>query len=262
MMKYFAFWHDCKIVLNEGVLTSRYLKINRGHFWWIWMLMVSLFYRFADMIIVPSRAVKRDLIELFKIPNQKVTIIPNWTLFSKTNAHQSRKYDLAYIGRYEEEKNPMLFLEVVRLVHLQNSKLKACIVGSGKLEPQIKEFIRRHSLSKVVKLLSPLNNMSQVLPSCRLLLVTSKNEGLPNVVLEAGALEIPSIAAPFLGVEEVILEGETGWIRQEASEISSLVLTLLKNNKLITQTGHQAQQHIAKHFSHLNQKKFIQHLVT
>lgn len=256
-IKYVIFWHKCKVVLNEGVLTSRYLQLNRGRWVGFFSFLVKTFYRYADRIVVPSLAVKNDLINSFQIPSDIIHVIPNWTLFTPPKKTVSKKYDLAYVGRYEEEKNPMLFLEVVRRVSKEDSKVTACMVGSGKLEEKIMSYIKKHKLSNKVSLLSPQNNMQQVLPQCRLLVVTSKNEGLPNVVLEAGALSIPSISTPFLGVEEVIIDGKTGWIIESSQEIAQLATDLLKNKSKITKTGILAQKHINQHFSIRNQRKFI-----
>lgn len=262
LIKHLIFWHSCQVVLNEGVLTSRYIQLNRGRWVWLWSSLVKHFYRFADRIIVPSQAVKNDLIHNFQIPLQNIHVIPNWTLFTYPKSPIPKIYDLVFIGRYEEEKNPLLFLEVIRSVVKAYPQVRACMVGSGKLEASILRYLKKHDLSSNVTLLSPKNNMQQVLPQCKILVVTSKNEGLPNVVLEAAALKIPSISTPFLGVEEVIINNKTGWILENAQEITTKVDFLLRHQSQIKEIGHNANRHIKKHFSVDNQTKFITTLLS
>jgi glycosyltransferase involved in cell wall biosynthesis len=51
-------------------------------------------------------------------------------------------------------------------------------------------------------------------------LLTSRHEGLPNVLLEAQSLGVPVVAPDVGGVGETILSGRTGWAVREADAAS------------------------------------------
>jgi glycosyltransferase involved in cell wall biosynthesis len=82
--------------------------------------------------------------------------------------------------------------------------------------------------------------------------LSSRYEGLPMVLLEAGACGLPAVATDVPGTREAIVHGETGWLApagdsdQLAAAMSSLMQTSPMKRRAI---GEQARQHVVRHFS-------------
>ena len=66
---------------------------------------------------------------------------------------------------------------------LDNSEL--LIIGSGKLENNLKEFLKNKKISKGVKFIKQTKNIQRYLEKSDTLVLTSLWEGLPNVLIEA-----------------------------------------------------------------------------
>jgi len=258
-IKYLFFWRKTKIVLNEGILTSDYLKIHRKNP--IWKYLIKLTYQFANTIIVPTIYCKKDLIKNFNIPNKIITIIPNWTLIKIQSPKKNPIYDLIYIGRLEKEKRPLLLIKIIKRLKKKFPNISLCIIGNGSQLPLVKKAIKKLNLSKNIILLNYQKNIVPYLKKSKIFILFSKNEGMPNVILEASICQIPSIINNFKGSNLVIKHKKTGYIFQNTTQMISQVKKLLINRKLRLKLGKQAQIFIKKSSSKHLQKQFIQILL-
>lgn len=79
----------------------------------------------------------------------------------------------------------------------------------------------------------------------------SHREGFPNVVLEAGAMEIPVITTDALGCIDSVVDGVTGFIYKtgDHSTLANLMLKLYEDHELRIRLGKQAREHIIKHYN-------------
>ena len=68
-------------------------------------------------------------------------------------------------------------------------EFEACIVGDGKLKNKFQSYIEENDLQKSVKLLSWSDNPFPLIKQTHLFILTSKFEGLPNVLLESLVLK-------------------------------------------------------------------------
>jgi len=258
-IKHLFFWRKTKIVLNEGILTSVYLKIHRKNP--IWKYLIKLTYQFANTIIVPTIYCKKDLIKNFNIPNKIITVIPNWTLIKTQSPKKNPIYDLIYIGRLEKEKRPLLLIKTVKRLKKNFLNISLCIIGNGSQLPLIKKTIKKLHLSKNIILLGYKKNIIPYLKKSKIFILLSKNEGMPNVILEASMCQIPSIINNFKGSNLVVKHQKTGYIFKDTTQMINQIKKLLINKKLRLKLGKQAQTFIKKSSFEHHQKQFIQTLL-
>lgn len=78
---------------------------------------------------------------------KKIFLNPcSFTDYSKTYATDKKKI-IIFLGRFEEIKNPMLFLESILELSRYRNDFKALMLGYGSLEKKIKEFITRQKMN-------------------------------------------------------------------------------------------------------------------
>lgn len=135
------------------------------------------------------------------------------------------------------------------------------IVGEGKdLSWFIKE-VHKNKLTPNVELLGYRDDVQKLLLSSKILVLPTKNEGMPNVVLEAGACGVPTISSSFMGADEVIRNGIDGFIVGDTKEMVDKSLLLLTNERLRVKMGNRMQTQVRQKFSMENQKSFISFLI-
>jgi glycosyltransferase involved in cell wall biosynthesis len=107
------------------------------------------------------------------------------------------------------------------------------IAGDGPFRLEIENEISRLGLSANVRLLGQLADARVFYQAMDLFLLNSIREGLPNVVLEAMALEIPVVATRVAGVPTLVKPGQTGWLIEpgDTSMLDSAVAECLQGRQ-------------------------------
>ena len=114
---------------------------------------------------------------------------------------------VGFIGRFTEQKRPLLFLEVIRRVLEQRDDIRFYLVGEGPLAPKLERQIARLGIAGMVSLLPPRDDIPAVLDSTDLLVLTSLYEGAPLTVLEALASHVPVVASDVGAIREYASAG-------------------------------------------------------
>ena len=140
------------------------------------------------------------------------------------------KFDLIYLGRLVDLKNPLRFLGIVNVLVKENPKIKAAIVGDGELMDQVLDYIKKNTLSDNIKVFGFINNPYKILSSSKVLMMTSRYEGTPMCALEALALGKPIITTPTDGLMDIVDNGSTGYISNDDNELAQKAMNLLTDN--------------------------------
>ena len=141
-------------------------------------------------------------------------------------------YDVAYIGRLSYPKNPMKMLTVIKQVKERYTDLKAVIVGWGEEEEDIKNHIKEWNLEKNIDFFGFRENPLKILHDSKLMLMTSRWEGTPMVVLEAMALGVPIVSTSVDGLRELVTDGVNGFLSDDENEITDRICRLLADPEL------------------------------
>ena len=117
---------------------------------------------------------------------------------------------ILFLGRFVDVKDPITFLKGLKEL---NKKIdyEALMVGNGGMKKTILRCIKNFDLYQKVKIISGKQNAMQVLDQCDLLILTSKFEGLPNVLIEAQYLKKYIISTNCkTGPKEILASGNYG----------------------------------------------------
>ncbi len=168
----------------------------------------------VDAVVSVSDATLKDFNRIFTV-RQQLTIPIGVDAEDISEALQqvdscpfSGEY-LIFIGGLVPEKNPLGMLEIFKELQIPN--LKMVFLGSGPLEASLLDKIQELGLSDQVLLIPNQANIFPYLANASALVMPSKVEGLPGVILEAMFCKVPVIAYGVGGIPEVVKNGETGW---------------------------------------------------
>jgi glycosyltransferase involved in cell wall biosynthesis len=123
---------------------------------------------------------------------------------------------LIQIGGLVAEKDPLGMLSLFSKI--KNQDLHLVFLGSGPLEGALQESITKLNLEKRVRLIPNQANIFPYLDRAKALVMPSKVEGLPGVILEAMYCRVPVIAYGVGGIPEVLQHGKTGWCIPPANQ--------------------------------------------
>jgi glycosyltransferase involved in cell wall biosynthesis len=126
------------------------------------------------------------------------------------------------------------------------------IAGSGPMEDELKRFCDELGLADRVQFLGFEPNVRRWMLAANGFVLTSRWEGLPMVVLEAAACEVPTVATDVAGTREVVVEGETGLLAEEGNA-KALAAAMTRMMELPGEErramGQRARQFVLERFS-------------
>lgn len=173
--------------------------------------------------------------------NQKLTkkstilynVIDKDELFNKSNiASKKERFDIIYLGRLTEQKNPERLISVLNKITENNPLIKIAIVGTGDLEEIVKNMIWEYKLNSNIRLFGFLNNPYGILGNSKMMLMTSRWEGTPMCALEAMCLGIPIVSTPTDGLKDLIINGETGYLSDDNDVLVDRCSEIINNEEL------------------------------
>jgi glycosyltransferase involved in cell wall biosynthesis len=163
-----------------------------------------------------------------------------WTPGPAAAGETGRDIDLLYVGHGARAKNLDLWLEVAAAVKRRLGRLRALWVGE--LPPRkFARRIKRLGLEKDLVVLGPRDGdaLDDLYLRAKVLLLTSRREGLPMVAVEAMAHGVPVVAPRVGDVEDIVRSSETGFLTapQDAGEAADGVCRLLSDPPLRHRLG-------------------------
>lgn len=130
---------------------------------------------------------------------------------------------LMHVASFVQEKNHSGLLQIVKKLVDRGVNIKVILIGDGKLRQEVKQQVIDLGLDKIVFLLGYRNDVLSIMSHAHTLILPSKIEGLPGVILEAMYCRLPVIAYDVGGISEVVKSGETGWLVKAGDEESFVV---------------------------------------
>jgi len=154
---------------------------------------------------------------------------------------------IVWIGRFADVKNPMFALEAFNGFEGKDES-KLIMLGAGDLLDDCMEFAERHNLK--VSFPGWSDDVYKYLPAADLFLLTSKNEGMGMVVLEAATQAVPTLSTNVGGVSEFINDGKTGFFAEgNVSGFVSRLDSIFRDRDFLKVVGEGAMELVTNEFS-------------
>lgn len=130
---------------------------------------------------------------------------------------------MACIASLEEYKGHAYLIRACALLARQGIPFQCDLVGGGELEGRLKAVVAAEGLADRIRFHGrlPQAEVRDILLASDILVLpsiitrTGKMEGLPVVLMEALALEVPVVSTDISGIPELIRDGETGLLVPE-----------------------------------------------
>jgi capsular polysaccharide biosynthesis proteinCps4H len=120
------------------------------------------------------------------------------------NDKNKYSFDLIFLGRMEDVKDPLRFINIASQVQKSKRDLKVAMIGDGALMDEVKAKINALDLGKNITIFGNLINPYKILLCSKILVITSRYEGTPMNALESIACNIPVVSTPVDGLLEII----------------------------------------------------------
>lgn len=161
------------------------------------------------------------------------------------------RFTIGAVGRLSAEKGFDILIRAVHLLLEQGIDLELLIAGSGDAETELRTLISNLKLYDRVRLLGHVADPRSLYEAIDLFALSSYREGLPNVLLEAMALEVPAVATRVNGVPRLVIDDETGMLVESgsASELAKAISFLLRDPTRRADLALAGRRHVVERFS-------------
>ncbi|WP_295458343.1 glycosyltransferase [uncultured Thiodictyon sp.] len=153
--------------------------------------------------------------------------------------------------RLSAEKRPALWVDTLMQLTTQRDDIYGLLFGAGPLQSDLEAKLARAGLADRVRLAPPTKESMAALSAFDLLLLTSRWEGTPNVVIEAQAVGTPVVVCGGGGAREALRHGVSGLFVEQpnADALAAALLSLLDNDTLRRRLADAGPAFVTERFS-------------
>jgi glycosyltransferase involved in cell wall biosynthesis len=158
---------------------------------------------------------------------------------------------LLCVARLERAKEHALLLRAFQRLSAQASDVKLLLVGSGRLEGDLRALATRLGIADKVLFAGQVSPVAAVFHLADVFALSSSWEGLPLVVLEAMAARLPMVLTSVGGIPEVVEHERTGILVAPGDEhafAAALERVFAMSNEARATMGHVARRHVQERY--------------
>lgn len=152
-----------------------------------------------------------------------------------------------FVGRLTKQKNLNLYMRVIKGVLTEfNNRVLFIIVGQGNQETELRRLALSLDVGSNIMWIPRLSRSEIPLyfAAADIFALPSLYEGFARVLMEAAMAGKPIITTAVSGADDVVINGETGFIVgvNNEAEFKDRLITLLKNKTIAKKMGSKAQE--------------------
>lgn len=150
---------------------------------------------------------------------RRTRIIPNWVDIKEIEGIQvfqkkSDEFRILFVGRLHPVKQVDLLIRAFALIHERNPGMNLYVLGDGeqrqsliRLTKDLNVFDRVHFIGQVNQ-----RTVFKMMKQSDVLVLPSKVEGNPRVLIEAMMNEVPIVATNVPGIKDIVQHMKTGYL--------------------------------------------------
>ena len=199
----------------------------------------KIFFNIPKSIIVNSLDFKKEIDKKFSIKssliynplNKDEILLKSKEKIKFKIFEKKESLKIINIARFTDQKDHLTLLRAFKNIH-ETINVELLIIGYGANKNKILDFIKQNKLNSKIKVLDFQNNPYKYIKKSDVFILTSRFEGLPNVLLESLVLKkfIISSDCPT-GPREILENGKFGFLFKikDYKKLSLLILEYAKN---------------------------------
>ena len=132
----------------------------------------------------------------------------------ETTSKSHQGFTFVFVGRIVRDKGINELVKAFDRLHLEHNDVRLVLVGPREddLDPVLPDTLDRIDRGDGIEAVGKQSDVKSFYTNADALVFPSYREGFPNVVIEAGAMGLPSIVTDINGSREIIIDGENGVI--------------------------------------------------
>ena len=215
-------------------------------------------FRSRRPIVVVSESMRRQLIALGATEDQ-LFLNPYGVDLELFRPDETEPGLVVAVGRFIDKKAPELTVLAFSKVLERVPEARLVMIGDGPLKPTVARVISGLEVEERVSLLGAedhahvvdLMRRAAVFVQHSVVAPSGDREGTPVAILEAGAAAVPVVATRHEGIADVVIDGATGLLVEEAdvNGMAAAVADLLSDQERARQLGKAARSRIEEKYS-------------
>jgi len=256
--------------LLAKLLKSPYIVWSHGYAWTQMYLppacsarVTTIALKHADAIIALSDHMKEEIQRAWPRDIPNISVIPNginlheFGTVSRNTARRCLGIDeddsvILYVGRLHSAKGLPYLVEAINLLRQKEPRAHLMLVGEGTEREKLELLVDSLDLSTRVRFLGRVEHekIQGFLAASDVFVLPSLREGLPLVLLEAMAAELPIVATDVGGIPSIIEDQTNGFLvkPRDAAQIADK-LALILNNPLLRRSISQNNREKVQQYS-------------
>jgi glycosyltransferase involved in cell wall biosynthesis len=195
---------DMPVYVRSRRPDQRWMHLSADLLEWFWRLLAR---RYAVVVVGPELERKYRDGGARRVLATTVSLVSERDLALAADAVAARDYSgeltVLTVGRLDAEKNPLLLVDIVARLSQGERRWRMLVCGDGPLRPQLQERLSELGLQDRVELLGyvPIDGgLLDLYRASHAFLHISWTEGFPQVLVEAFATGLPTVATAVGGV--------------------------------------------------------------
>jgi len=251
------------VVMVVNNMASNYRSCNR----WLDYPIDRIVARCVNLFITGSKAASFQLAAVLDLPEHKVLAVHNgvairesrkssFNSFRRTELKNFKGIIFGIVALLVPRKGHKVLLsailELVRGSNLSSDNFLVLIEGDGPMYQELVDFVALNNLSCWVTFVGVQENIHDFMADLDVLILPSiHSEDFPNVIIEAMALGVPTIATRLAGIPEQIIHGKTGFIVDinNPSQLADAMKYFIVNNRDLKVMGQASFIQFSKNFT-------------
>jgi len=224
-----------------------------------WLVRIGSLALRAHNKVVPLSQQLFDETVAFGVPKQKVVLIGNGVDLVEIDAAVQRLkiqtskpgQRIGYVGQLIPRKRVHEMIEVFNTLWQTDNTRTLEIAGDGSERPRLQALAQTLPCAEAIHFHGFVEERLKLMHELDLFVMTSEEEGIPRCMMEAQGIGVPVAAYNIDGVNELIIDEETGLLAPlgDQAKLASQCERLLVDRSATAQMADNGYQRIRNHFS-------------
>ncbi len=194
----------------------------------------------SDAVTAVSEALRVQTVEQLGVLTKTIHVVPNFIDPTRFEAFRgtegARRWakpgerTLVHISNFRPVKRVLDVVGIFERVRCE-VRSRLILVGDGPERGKVEQLCRERDLCHAITFIGSLPLIEEILVGADLFLLPSETESFGLAALEAMSCEVPVIATTAGGLPEVVIDGETGFLRDvgDVDGMAAAALDLLRD---------------------------------